>query len=44
MWFEYNNPDASEEDIQRFQQMQAENAEQDKPKNKLLNILANGTN
>tara|TARA_X000001388_G_scaffold20802_1_gene13788 strand:- start:6668 stop:8023 length:1356 start_codon:yes stop_codon:yes gene_type:complete len=43
-WFDYNNPDASEEDKQKFANLQAENAEQDKPKNKLLNILANGTN
>ena len=44
-WFDYNNPDASKEDRKRFEQLQSENSEKNKPQNRLLNILAsNGSN
>uniref|UniRef100_UPI00241D5D0A hypothetical protein n=1 Tax=Idiomarina abyssalis TaxID=86102 RepID=UPI00241D5D0A len=44
-WFDMNNPDASKEDRQRFEQLQSENSENNKPQNRLLNILAsNGSN
>ena len=37
-WFEYQNPDASQEEIAKFSQMQQS---QQAPQNRLLNILTN---
>lgn len=38
-WFDYNNPDASEQEKQAFQEQQAQQQEDQQPQNRLLNRL-----
>jgi len=40
-WFEYQNPDASPEDIKKFQALQVSQEQEQAPQNRLLNILQN---
>jgi hypothetical protein len=40
-WFEYQNPDASPEEIAKFSQMQQIQQSEQAPQNRLLNILTN---
>jgi len=40
-WFDYHNPDASDDDKQKFQDLQTQQQEKKAPQNRLLNILTN---
>jgi len=40
-WFDYHNPDASDEDKRKFISMQQNQQEEEAPQNRLLNILTN---
>jgi len=40
-WFDYHNPDASDDDKQKFQALQSKQQEKKAPQNRLLNILTN---
>lgn len=40
-WFDYHNPDASEEDKRKFTDLQTSQQEEPAPQNRLLNILTN---
>ena len=40
-WFDYHNPDASDEDVKKFEELQASQQEEKAPQNRLLNILQN---
>ena len=40
-WFDYHNPDASDEDRKKFETLQASQQEEQAPQNRLLNILQN---
>lgn len=40
-WFEYQNPDASPEDLKKFQALQVSQEQEQAPQNRLLNILQN---
>ena len=44
-WFQYHNPDASPEDLARFEEQQVQSDEPEPKQNRLLNILSsNGNN
>ena len=40
-WFDYHNPDASDDDKQKFKDLQTQQQEKKSPQNRLLNILTN---
>ena len=40
-WFDYHNPDASDDDKQKFKDLQTQQQEKKAPQNRLLNILTN---
>jgi len=40
-WFDYHNPDASDDDKQKFSEMQQSQQSEQAPQNRLLNILTN---